>query len=189
MRACDNPFRSERVLQVRYRVQGATWEELLERWRAVGRRGAIIGPHGTGKTTLLETLEPRLHAQGFSTRFIRLNTERRNLEPGVLNELCTGLTLQDVLLVDGAEQMSPLAWHWFRWRTRAAAGLLITTHAPGRLPAVWKCHTSPTLLAEIAAGLLAVEPVSLRDRAEALFRKHQGNLRDALREWYDLVGA
>jgi hypothetical protein len=187
MRACDNPFRSERVLQVRYQLQGATWEDLLARWQERQRRGAIIGPHGTGKTTLLESVEPRLREQGLDTRFLRLNTEQRELAPGLLNQICASLTPSVVLLLDGAEQMSALAWRWFLWRTRRAGGLLITTHQAGRLPTVWECRTSATLLAEIAARLLAVEPAAVQERAEELFQKHRGNLRDALREWYDLV--
>lgn len=43
------------------------------------------------------------------------------------------------------------------------------------------------LLAEIAAELLGQKPGVLQERAQVLFRKHCGNLREALREWYDLL--
>ncbi len=187
MRARDNPFRSERVLQVGYQLQGVTWGELLARCEAMQYRSAIIGAHGTGKTTLLEGLEARLRQQGFGTRFIRLDAEHRALSPGFLDGLCASLTGNEVLLFDGAEQMSPLAWRWFRWRARRARGLLITTHQPGRLPTLWECRTSPALLADIASELLRVQPASILEVAADLFSNHEGNLRDALREWYDRV--
>jgi hypothetical protein len=83
--------------------------------------------------------------------------------------------------------MDPFAWHRFRRRSRAAGGLLITTHQPGRLPTLWQCRTSAALLAAIAAELLGVENEMIRDLAETLFQKQRGNLRDALRKWYDLL--
>ena len=187
MRARDNPFRTERILQVRYRLQGITWAELVGRCEILGYRAALVGPQGSGKTTLLEDLEPRLRERGFGTPFLRLNAEQRKVNPDFVNPLFDRLTANDILLVDGAEQMHPLAWRWFQWRTRRLAGLLITTHRGGRLPTLWECRTSSALLAGIAAELLAVRTETLGERADALFRRHGGDLRHALRDWYNLV--
>jgi hypothetical protein len=191
MRARDNPLRTDRVLQVRYRLQGATWNELLTRCQQLHYRGAVIGPHGSGKTTLLEDLEPQLRRRGFETHFLRLSEEVRTFPPGQVGKLFRRLTGHDLLLLDGAEQMNPLRWCWFRWRARRAGGLLITTHGPGRLPTLWECRTSPALLAGIAAELLEAQGEAERDavlaHAETFFAKHGGNLRHALRDWYDLL--
>jgi hypothetical protein len=157
MRARDNPFRTECLLQVRYRLQGMTWAELLSRCERLGYRAALVGAHGSGKTTLIENLEPRLIDRGFRTRFIRLDAEHRRFDSDFLKDLFAGLTERDILLFDGAEQMNPFAWHWFRQRSRGASGLIITTHQPGRLPTLWECRTSSELLARIAAELLGVE--------------------------------
>jgi len=70
MRARDNPFSTDRVLRVRYRPQGVTWDALLERLEALGWRAAIVGPEGSGKTTLLEDLRPRLAERGLVTRYL-----------------------------------------------------------------------------------------------------------------------
>lgn len=186
-RARDNPFRTERLRQVRYRLVGLTWPELLARCETLRYRVALVGPHGSGKTTLLEDLAPHLHQRGFRTRLIRLTEDCPKLDRGSAQRVFTTLSPSDILLFDGAEQLNPLAWLWFRWRTRTAGGLIITTHRPGRLPTLLQCSTSADLLAEIAAELLASPPETLRPQAATLFAKHHGNLRNALRDWYDLV--
>lgn len=187
LRACDNPFRTERVLQVRYRLEGITWTELLARCEKLRYRAALIGPCGSGKTTLLEDLEPWLRRQGFGTRLIRLDAEHPAFDPGFVATLAAGITARDIVLFDGAEQMNPLAWRWFHWRMRHTGGLIVTTHRASRLPTLWECRTSPALLAGIAGALLEVGHATLHRQAEMLFQKHRGNLRDALWEWYDLV--
>ena len=77
MRARDNPFRTERILEIRYRPQGCSWDDLLRRLAGMDYRAAIVGPEGSGKTTLLEDLEPRLRALGLGVRMLRLDLERR----------------------------------------------------------------------------------------------------------------
>jgi hypothetical protein len=187
MRACDNPFRSERILTLRYRLDGATWPELLARCECLGYRAAIVGPYGSGKTTLLEDLEPQLSERGFGTRFIQLRHEDPARRRHLVNRLAGTITTRDVVLFDGAEQLSGLAWQWFCWRTRHARGLIITMHRPGRLPILWECRTSAPLLAALASDLLACDQNEFRPRAEALFAAHQGNLREALRDCYDMA--
>jgi hypothetical protein len=189
MRARDNPFRSERLLSIRYCLQRATWPELLQRCHDLNYRAALVGPCGSGKTTLLEDLESRLPELGFKTRLIRLDAEHPQFEPGFLKRLATSLDSQVILLFDGAEQLNPLAWCWFKWRTRAAGGLIIALHRAGRLPMLWECQTSQRLLAEIAAQLLESDPLELLPQAEVFFARHCGNLREALRDWYFFAAA
>src|SRR5437773_2054864 len=78
-RACDNPFAVDRVLAQRYRVCDMTWEEIDNRFERLGRRAAIIGAHGRGKTTLLEDFTARLAARGWSIRFLRFDDRARTL--------------------------------------------------------------------------------------------------------------
>ncbi|MBK8000329.1 MAG: hypothetical protein IPK15_16805 [Verrucomicrobia bacterium] len=87
MRARDNPFSTDRVLRVRYRLRGESWDSLLSRLAALKYRGAIVGPEGAGKTTLLEDLEPHLVAKGFEVVSLRLTRELPRFEDGVLCEL------------------------------------------------------------------------------------------------------
>jgi hypothetical protein len=84
------------------------------------------------------------------------------------------------VFVDSAEQLGWLGWRELRRLTVAAGALLITTHRRGHLPTVFVCRTSPELLGELVRELTG-EP---RD-CSALWRRHRGNIRLALRELYD----
>jgi hypothetical protein len=181
MRAADNPFNVQRVLKIRYRLSNQTWEELLDRFAALGYRAAIVGPHGRGKTTLLEDLAPRLEALGFRIRSITLHTGDRRLSREHRKALFQGLSPRDLLCVDGAEQLARIGWLSLLSRSQGAGGLLITSHRPGLLPTLLDCETSPELLAGIVRDLLGREI----DGSEELFAKHDGNLREALRAMYD----
>jgi hypothetical protein len=185
MRARENPFRTDRVLTVRYRLAGGTFDALLDRLDAMGRRGAIVGPQGSGKTTLLEDLAPRLRARGFTVRDLRLDTEQPRFDPAFLEDFLASLGPRDVILFDGAEQMGWFAWSRFERRSRAAGGLLITSHRPGLLPTLLETSTTPELLDGLVDEILGDRSSEVRPLTPRLFEKHRGNLRDALRELYD----
>ncbi len=184
MRARDNPFRTERVLAVRYRLREG-WDDLLARFDRLGRRVAIVGPQGSGKTTLLEDLAPRLREAGFAVRELRLDTETPRFEAEFLERFLSSLGARDVILFDGAEQLARMAWSRFERGTRAAGGLVITSHRPGLLPSLVETSTTPELLQGLVEQILGDRSIELRPLVPALFEKHRGNLRDALRELYD----
>jgi len=188
MKARNNPFRTERVLTVRYRLLDGTWDVLMERLAARDYRAAVVGPDGSGKTTLLEDLEPRLAECGFGTKWLRLCDERRTFPRGALARFFDELGRGDVILFDGADLMGRLAWSRFRRRARAAAGLVITSHRPGRMPTLIECRTTPELLEDIVVHILG-DGAGLGELPHRLFEKHRGNLRDALRELYDMYSA
>jgi len=185
MRARDNPFSTDRVLRIRYRLRGESWDSLLARLAALKYRAAIVGPEGAGKTTLLEDLAPHLRERGFEIVSLRLTREQPAFAPGTLRKLRTRIGPRQIILFDGAEQLGRLGWWRFRQSTRKAGGLIITSHQHGLLPTLIECRTDEALLTEIVAELLRQPESSLRTPASRLFQKHHGNLRDALREMYD----
>lgn len=185
MRAGDNPFTVQKLRSIRYRLSGQTWDDLLERLASLDWRAAIVGPHGHGKTTLLEDLAPRLETRGFRVRSVLLHTGDRRLGPARSERLFHDLGPRDILCVDGAEQLGRWSWLSLRLRSRAAGGLLITSHRPGLLPTLLDCATTPELLEGIVRDLLGDETVARPD-LEALFARHGGNVREALWELYDV---
>jgi hypothetical protein len=186
MLAKHNPFRTEQVLRVRYRLSGTTWEDLLTRLAALDCRAAILGPEGSGKTTLLEDLAPRLRARGLRPRQVRLRATERSFPRGFLRRLFAEVTQGDVILFDGADHLRWLAWRRFLRRSRAAGGLVVTSHGAPLLPPLIECSTSVELLEGIVEELLGAEAIVLRPRLPDLFQRHRGNLREVLREAYDL---
>lgn len=177
MRARDNPLATDRVLQIRYRPQGTTWDELLARLETLNYRAAIIGPESTGKTTLLEDLEPKLIARGFAVQWVPAN--------GPIPDHSTS----NILFCDGADLLSAFGWYRLRRSAKQAAGLIIATHEPGWLPTLVECTTTPELLYEILVEILGPQTTPAPAACEKLFKKHQGNIRSVLRELYDEYAA
>lgn len=129
-----NPFstRFVRPGAISYqRLDGGTLQELVDAfYRRCSGWASIIGPHGSGKSTLIAGLKPLIEARSavfayrFSTTDREVQAMRSEFEKWRRN--C-------VVIVDGYEQLSG----WSRWRLRASvrrqkANLLISAHQPYR---------------------------------------------------------
>ena len=112
---------------------------------------------------------------------------RASVAPSSSNASVT-LAARHVVLLDGAEQMNAWAWWRFRRCVRHAGGLIITAHRSGLLPTVLNCGTSPRLLGEIVSRLLGDDRALSAGELERLYQRHSGNIREALRELYDVFG-
>ncbi|RME94609.1 MAG: hypothetical protein D6766_05365 [Verrucomicrobia bacterium] len=186
MLARENPFASHRLHGLRFRLPGVDWAGLERRWHELGRRAAIVGPEGSGKTTLLEEWRQRLEAAGWRVRLWRLTRERRRPDRARRPAFWTVPAADELILLDGAEQLSWWAWRAWLRRMRPAHGIVVTTHRPGRLPTLLECRTTPALLDELVAELLGGSSPAVRRLNRRWFRRHEGNLRLVLRAWYDL---
>lgn len=181
--ARENPLRTERVLSVRFKPRGETWEQLMARLQKLGRRGLIVGPHGSGKTTLLEDAGERLEEEGIPTRIVYVEQRPVEDRERMITEALAALRPEEVFLVDGLDGLRAGLRRGVLSESKKAAGLIATSHRKERLPEWVSCRTSSALLAEILAELLPGREVE--DVASELFRKHEGNLREAIRELYD----
>jgi len=180
-RAAENPFRVERLHAVVYWDPSLDWETLCAAAERPGVRGALVGPHGNGKTTLLLELGQRLAARGIATRYVRVgahdHAERRlRADPNV------------VFLVDGTEALSV----WARWKLRAqlrrARGLVLTLHRPGRIPTLHRCASSTSTLEHLLQQLVPEDLEALRPRISAIYSRHHGDVRAMLFALYDEYG-
>jgi hypothetical protein len=184
MKPRDNPFASHRIEALPFRLPtGLTWETFLDRCAAAKWRGTIVGPHGTGKTTLLEQLVPRLRQRGFTPLLFRVTAETSTAERVSIIDRVRTMRAPDFLLLDGAEQFSTREWLTLYSAAGSLAGCLISVHRTSRLPTLLETKTTPALLTELATELTG--GAFYTDEIAALFQRHQGNLRECLRALYD----
>lgn len=186
MSAGQNPFRASRMHALPFLwPEGESWETLEARWEAHGFRGALIGSHGNGKSTLLNEWIPRLEAKGWSCQPLRLTEEKPRLPAGFRLAPSPPGRRRCVLL-DGAEQLGPLGWLRFRRRIRGADGLLLTAHSPGRLPTLLEFRTDAARLTRLLETLLDGDLSRLPASPAELLAAHHQDVRLVFRHLYDL---
>lgn len=180
-----NPFRADRIEALRYRLDENGWQTLMTRFAALRWRGVLIGPHGSGKTTLREAIERRMRATGWRVCSVVLSDER-SIAWRDVRHLIGDTDERTVLSLDGLDRLS--AWSWWRltYATKHLGGVLATSHVPGRLPTLHEHHTSPGLLHDLVRDLTNPSmAASLRDRCTDLFQHYRGDVRACLRRLYD----
>lgn len=194
MKARDNPLRSERVerlLPFQPQWLGTDWDEIMDRLRRLSWRGAVVGPHGSGKSTMLRGLAERLRQLGDwpPAHSLQLGAEpERRLARDQLAALLAAARRGEFLMIDGAEQIGPFTWCRIRRAARSAVGLVITSHRRGRLPLLLATSTSPVTLERCLQRLLPGEPPPFSpEQVRELWRRHRGNVREALWEAYNRI--
>lgn len=185
MRPRDNPFRVECLEAISYRFLNGNLESTLKALAARRYRGAIVGPHGHGKSTLLALLASTLSSRGYSTRLLQVTESNRSQQTRLIRNWLKNAQCADLLFLDGAEQLSHWNWLQVRLRTRKFRALIVTAHKPGLLPTVFECQTSVSLLNELVEELKGRALIGESISIQSLYETHDGNLRECLRTLYD----
>jgi len=184
LKARNNPFASERIEALAYRFPpGDDWQRLLGRLETLGWRGALVGPHGSGKTTVLTQLEPLLVSRGFRPRRVTLRAPDTQAERQQALASIATMRAPDFIILDGAEMLTTRQWLSLQSAAAACAGCLITQHRTGRLQTVLSCEVTPALLEELVQELC--EASLPEGEAARLFARYHGNLRECFSDLYD----
>jgi hypothetical protein len=183
LRPAENPFASHRVEGLSYRHRGSSRPDLEERLMVLGGRAAVVGPKGTGKTTLTGELATR-----FDRDAVRVAIPAACPQPwqAVRSQLPRTVGGRHAVFVDGAEQLGPVGWRRLLHATRNATCLVVTLHEAGRLPTLTECRTDAELLRELVQILAPDQAKALDPLLPGLFECHDGNIRECFRELYDL---
>lgn len=190
MRARDNPFSTNRVegiLQFDPALMGESWDEIDSRWLKLNKRAALIGPHGAGKTTFIDSFSQRLVDQGAEVLRIFLNSESPRISSRQWKELtkATG----KIIILDGEEQLNQFQRWRFHRLTEESGGLLISRHSQGKLPIMLEFTPKIETLFHCVRKLAPEYYPQLEPDLDQWWQDDNGNIRLILLRCYDYVAA
>lgn len=185
MKARRNPFRSDRVEAFRYRLTEQQWEVLRRRFEDLGRRAAIVGPHGTGKTVLTEDFRARLEADGVPTTILRFHDRFSRRDRLVLRDRLSALPPRTVIILDGGELLPRRIWRRLSASLDSGNGILTTLHHPRQLPVLFETRPQLEIARELIRSMLG-RPLHPEECAsvDERFTRAGGNIRDVVRSFY-----
>jgi hypothetical protein len=184
----DNPFSTRYVRPgaIRYLfTDGLDAGRLLKRLEDLGGRAQIVGPHGSGKSTLVAELVAAMAAAGCHAHVVVLRDGERRMPTDWLAQ--AEHAAARMVIVDGYEQLGAWSRFWLkRCCRRRNLELLVTSHATVGLPTLFTTRTSVELARSIVLrlskeGQFAVPP----DAVAAYYHASGGNLRETLFALYD----
>jgi len=183
MKASENPFRSAEIAKLRYRISTADRKVILDALRSGSGSFAIVGPEGTGKTTLLEELHARIDAEAHPAEWHRLcESSSRPERAAVVTRLCRTAHTGRIHFLDGGEVLGPIDWLRLRLAARRGLRLVATLHRNRGFKVLHETRpdwsVARSLLNELASDdeLVAI--------ARNAFEQYRGNVREVFRACY-----
>ena len=149
-----------------YLPEGDSAKRIVDRLAVNGWRGQIVGPHGTGKSTLLRVLVDELIRRGRRPRLVAFHDGgTRMLTVAEDSRDCTDLVL------DGFEQINWLGrFRLCRRMRRTGCGLLTTSHRSLGLPTLLHTRVDTRTAMQVVAFLSREEATMPFDASEIDWR-------------------
>ena len=159
---------------------------LVARLASHGWLGSIVGPEGSGKSTLIEDLEAAVSAAGREVVWIRLNSESTPKQRDDAVRQIVQLGPTQCCFLDGGEVLGQLNWWQLsRRKKHLKGGVLATLHRRRFLPVIYATHTGMETCIQLAKQLAGKSwNDELRQVAINAFDAQKGNVREVFRECY-----
>lgn len=162
-------------------------DRLLERLNALGGTASIVGPHGSGKSTMLVHLADAIKRRGGQATWIRLHSRQ---DAWAAWTAIRGSAPGGTVCIDSWERLGLATRSLLRLVAHlSGCGLLVTAHRGTGMPELTRCGTNAILLHAIVGSLpdhARWHGMLIREAdVEAAFANHGGNLRESLYELYD----
>lgn len=151
-----NPFATRYVASARLMprdADGAILDlaALVVRLGVNGGSGAVVGDHGTGKSTLVSHLADAVAAVGRPVVRTRLSSRCDTIV--VIGSICNA-PRGALVCIDSWELLGPAGRVVARWLAgRFGVGLLVTAHRATRIPTLVHCRGSRRLLGALVSQL------------------------------------
>ncbi|ADE53971.1 AAA family ATPase [Coraliomargarita akajimensis] len=187
MHAGENCFRSDRIERIRYRISAEQAEQLVTRFLSSRyQQACILGPMGTGKTTLLEDLQAPLENRGIQVHWIRIQRESSEAQRQAQVSRIQHLGADASCFFDGAEAMTRLGWLRFRQQIkRQGCRLLATRHWHLQMPVLYRTTTNWPIALDLVQGLAGKSfSPEMELVAKRAFKASKGNVREVFRACY-----
>ena len=188
-RQASNPFATKFIVPTVMRYRFADVSQIADRFLRCPHPMSIVGPHGTGKSTLVEELCTHLNNE--FCRIVTYVLHTGDNGRGLMTSL-KSLSPRTLVVIDGAEQMA-LARRWLLVKhcRQRMMKLLVTSHS--RLSGFSVLHYTYTSLdqaRQLTIDLMRLNPCltqSAISHVERIWPTLNGNTRDlwlAMYDWY-----
>lgn len=182
MKASENPFRSVEVAKLRYRIGAPELQSMAMRAIDADTACAILGPEGTGKTTLLEDLGEQLNRIGKSIVWHRLTNQSSNSERRAVVKRLIEARSDSIQLLDGGEVLGTRAWWLIRKATRRNLRLIATLHRNRGLSILHGTEPNWDVARDLVHKLHQTDDILAT--ARGAFEASGGNVREVFRACY-----
>ncbi len=190
-----NPF-STRFIQpgaiAYHRFDGGSVAQLAQQFLGLpSKRGSIIGPHGSGKSTLIASLVQEINSQRPDLRIQQLRFSTIESASKSLNNSIRDWSHSSIAILDGYEQLKTWSRIKIAWTARIKSiHVLATAHQTiPSFESLWVTSVSETSSQWVVEQLLkdwGGPSHLLKSEEWALSRaKHGQNLRESLFDMYD----